>query len=92
VQLIRYDRSEQEVQLTGYSGRSTGVVELVTFDHTQRLRRAWLGRGTGWLAALAAVMALGWGRAGADSGEDHRDTQTASRGDTGAGNAGELFE
>lgn len=54
---IEYLREEQEVQLTGYSGRCTiAAAELVTFDRRQRLRRAWLGLATWW--ALSAVSIL----------------------------------
>jgi hypothetical protein len=54
---IEYLREEREVQLTGYSGRTTtAVAELITFDRQQRLRRAWLALVTWW--ALSAVSIL----------------------------------
>ncbi|MEE8117823.1 MAG: hypothetical protein V3T28_12005 [Gemmatimonadales bacterium] len=53
---IEYQREERHCTLSGYSGRTTEVmVELISFDRTQRMRRAWLGLAAWWAAAAATV-------------------------------------
>jgi hypothetical protein len=54
--LLAYDRREVTCSLTGYSGHSAAVVELVTFSRTQRMRRAWLGLVTWWAVAGVCIL------------------------------------
>lgn len=47
---------ERRVEMTGYSGRTAATVRVVFYDHAQRVRRALIGLGTWWGAALLSVL------------------------------------
>jgi hypothetical protein len=47
---------ERQVDVTGYSGRTTATVRLVSYDRAHRVRRALKGLGTWWGVALLSVL------------------------------------
>lgn len=47
---------ERRVEITGYSGSTHATVWVVSYDRSQRLRRALKGLGTWWGIALLSVL------------------------------------
>src|SRR2546425_208190 len=47
---------ERQVEVTGYSGRTTATVRVVSYDRAQRVRRALKGLVTWWGVALVSVL------------------------------------